>query len=106
MLGTDLVEGDTESDFNERVGLRQVRKSLLLLIVGGNYAEVRIQKSEFRMRTPATRFEDLAVWQEAHPCCSIAQGSIARDVSGSSQLLEEVSQRLEAYSCAILDSEF
>jgi len=58
------------------------------------------------MRTPATRFEDLAVWQEAHPYCNIAQGSIERDVSGSSQLFEEVSQRLEAYSPAILNSDF
>jgi hypothetical protein len=58
------------------------------------------------MRTPATRFEDLVVWQKAYQDCSIAQGSIERNVSESSQLFEEVSQRLEAYPQAILNSDF
>jgi len=120
------------------------------------------------MRTPATRFEDLVVWQKAHQFVlaayrlsrtfprsetyglssqfrraavsiaaniaegfkkrgkadklrfyNIAQGSIEEsryylilaqdleygDVSGSSQLLEEVSKLLEAYSRAILNSD-
>jgi len=121
------------------------------------------------MRTPATRFEDLVVWQKAHQFVlavyrlsrtfprsetyglssqfrraavsiaaniaegfkkrgkadklrfyNIAQGSIEEsryylilakdleygDVSGSSQLLEEVSKLLEAYSQAILVCDF
>jgi hypothetical protein len=58
------------------------------------------------MRMPGARFEDLAVWQAAHQDCSIAQGSIERNVSGSSQLLEEVGKLWEAYSQAILNSDF
>ena len=94
------------------------------------------------MRTRATRFEDLVVWQIRRAAVSIAaniaegfkkrgkadklrfssiaQGSIEEsrfdlilakdleygDVSGSSQLLEEVGKLLEAYSQAILNSEF
>ena len=105
------------------------------------------------MRTPATRFEDLVVWQKAHQfvlaayrlsrtlprsetyglssqfrraavsiAANIAEGFKKRnysgsrksefrsqneygDVSGSSQLLEEVSKLLEAYSRAILNSD-
>ena len=44
------------------------------------------------MRTPATRFEDVVVEYGA--------------ISELSQLLEEVSKLLEAYSQAILDSDF
>jgi dissimilatory sulfite reductase (desulfoviridin) alpha/beta subunit len=41
----------------------------------------------FRMRKPAKTFKDLIVWQRAH------------------QLVEEVSNLLEAYRNSILDSE-
>jgi len=44
------------------------------------------------MRTPATRFEELVVEYG--------------DIAESSQLLEEVGKLLEAYSQAILDSDY
>ena len=88
------------------------------------------------MRTPAARFEDLVVWRKAHrfvlaayrlsrtfprsETYSLSQGFIEEsryysipakypeygDVSGSSQLPEEVGNRLAAWSQAILNSDF
>ena len=81
------------------------------------------------MRTPATRFEDLVVWQKAHQFVLVAypdlklmayrlnfgalpfplprtlrKGSRNAD-KRTNQLLEEVSKLLEAYSQAILISD-
>jgi hypothetical protein len=56
------------------------------------------------MKAPATRFEDLLVWQQAH-LLIFASDLECSDISGLTPLLEEVNQRLEAYSQAILDSD-
>ena len=47
---------------------------------------------------PAARFEDLVVWQKAH--------QFVLAVYRVKYLLEEVSKLLEAYSHAILNSDF
>ena len=62
------------------------------------------------MRTPATRFEDLVVWQKAHQFVLAASPRFHRieygDVPELIQLLEEVSKLLEVYSRAILNYDF
>jgi len=59
---------------------------------GSQESEFRSQNPEVRMRTPEARFEDLVVE------CG--------DKSEFSQLLEEIGKLLEAYSQAILNSDF
>jgi hypothetical protein len=57
---------------------------------------------------PATRFEDLVVWQKAHPFV-LAAYRLSRTFPRSEThglSLEEVSKLLEADSQAILNSEF